>query len=367
MDLLCPACQQQLTIPDDFAGQPAKCPQCGHTFTAPALSPMPAAYTPPAPPPPAPAPAPQPQPLEPSVPSLPNIELPAPAVPAPVPAAPAATPAPAVTPPSGSVPAPAPLAPTPEPPPADYTRRWSIWIGPNFWCWVAVAAAVLVFVLSFFPWVGYFPGGEGVRTQSAWQAAFGAQTVDKELGEMLKDKPLFKGNPLFDTPADDKEKPKSPGPGANGLLIVYVLLLIPLLLLTGAVAVWNVLPRELPPAVQKLKPWRWGIVAGVALLALLLLTLQMVTGFTLESSLQTTADQVLKPDLKQQDAKQPAPGSKEARALRVMRGLVLSPLQRTGALRAASSLHLLLFVSALIMFWLERRGNKPHPRIDVLS
>ncbi len=366
MDLLCPACQQKLTIPDDFAGQPAKCPQCGHTFTAPTLPPMPGAYTPPAAPP-----APPPAPFVPSpqsaAPPPPSPEPQTAAVPAPAPAAPPVT---AVTPVTVPPPAPAPTAPplapapAPEPPPQDYTRRWTIWIGPNFWCWVAVAAALLVVVLSFFPWVGYFPGGMGTHTQSAWQAAFGGESVDKDLAEFIEKK-----NPLFERPADDK---KSPGPGANGLLIVYVLLLIPVLLVTGAVAVWSVLPRELPPAVQQLKPWRWGIVAALALVALLFLVLQMVTGFTLERSLQDRADRAeseMKKDFQEgKEGKQPlAPGSKEGRALRMLRGLLLSPLQRTGALRAASSLHLLLVLSAVIMFWLERRGNKPRPRIDVLS
>jgi hypothetical protein len=242
-------------------------------------------------------------------------------------------------------------SPVPEAPPGDYRHRGTLWIGPNFWRWAAVAAAFFVVVLSFFPWLGYYPGGVPVRTQSAWQAAFGGESVDADLAKKV---------PLFDAPAKDKG---SPGPGSNGLLIVYVLLLFPLLLLTAAVAVWDLMPLpQLPAAVQGLRPWRWLIVTGLALLALLFLVVQMLAGFSLESTVQARVESAM--PLTPKDGKTLPP--KEARERRMERGLLVEPLRRTGALRGASSLNMLLLVSALVMFWLERRGARPHPRIDVL-
>src|SRR5207244_222603 len=55
MNLLCPNCQQQLSVQEQFAGQLMKCPLCGNNFTVPAL---PQAAAAPAPGGPAPAAAP---------------------------------------------------------------------------------------------------------------------------------------------------------------------------------------------------------------------------------------------------------------------------------------------------------------------
>ena len=74
MELLCPSCQQKLTIPDHFAGQMAKCPMCNHTFTAPELPATPAAAFVPAPSSPTPLPG------APVVTPAPVIANPAPAV-----------------------------------------------------------------------------------------------------------------------------------------------------------------------------------------------------------------------------------------------------------------------------------------------
>src|SRR6516225_5171125 len=56
MELMCPHCQQKLTIPDQYAGQLMRCPLCNGTFTAPALSapPPPVFSMTPEPPPPSP-------------------------------------------------------------------------------------------------------------------------------------------------------------------------------------------------------------------------------------------------------------------------------------------------------------------------
>ena len=37
MNLLCPNCQKPLTVPEQYAGQPMRCPLCAGTFTVPAL------------------------------------------------------------------------------------------------------------------------------------------------------------------------------------------------------------------------------------------------------------------------------------------------------------------------------------------
>ncbi len=37
MNLLCPACQKMITVPDQYAGQTMKCPLCSQLFPAPVL------------------------------------------------------------------------------------------------------------------------------------------------------------------------------------------------------------------------------------------------------------------------------------------------------------------------------------------
>src|SRR5258707_13195907 len=51
MKLICPSCQKELTVPDQYAGQVMKCPLCAGNFTAPTL---PQAGAAPQPAPPAP-------------------------------------------------------------------------------------------------------------------------------------------------------------------------------------------------------------------------------------------------------------------------------------------------------------------------
>jgi hypothetical protein len=367
MELLCPSCQRKLTIPDHFAGQMAKCPMCNNTFTAPELPATPAAAFEPAPFPPTP-------PAAPVVTPAPDISPTPPALPAPLLSPPpAVTPAPGpvdghrraspppplpglvpgeIAPPAVSMPLPAaPAAGAPAPTPGDYAHRLSVHVNPHVLQWLAVVAVLTVFLLSFFPWVGRYPGGVPFVTQSAWQAAFGAESGPDEEAKKLEKK-----LPAAMRPAGGGANEVSPG--ANGPMIVYVLLLVPALLLTVAAAVWQLLP--LPGALQRLRPWRWAFVAGVALLALVLLVLQEVSGFKLENRVTTEADSAEK------KAATGGASPAETRRLALDRGLRLSQLHRTAALGWATGLNALAVVCAVLVFWAERRGARPLPRVDVL-
>jgi hypothetical protein len=239
----------------------------------------------------------------------------------------------------------------PAPLPGDYTHRWSVHVNPHVLPWVAVAAVLGVFVLSFFPWVGRYPGGVPFVTQSAWQAAFGTESVDEEAKKLKK---LPSAMRLTGSAANEA------GPAASGIMIAYVLLLLPTLLLTVAAAVWPLLPLPLARALQRLRPWRWGLVTASALLALVLLVVQEASGFSLENRVAAEADRsATKPP-----ATTTAPA--EARQQALDRGLRLSQLRRTAALGWATGLNALALVCALLVFWVERRGARPLPRLDVL-
>src|SRR5947209_7552603 len=119
MNLLCPNCQKPLTVPEQYAGQPMRCPLCQGTFTVPA---------PPAPPPP----------LDFGLPPGPSSVTGAPPPPS--------GPPPTYTEDHPSFPA----APTPE----GYQRKYTVWFSPRVLQYVAPVALFLVFVLTFFAWTG---------------------------------------------------------------------------------------------------------------------------------------------------------------------------------------------------------------------
>jgi hypothetical protein len=215
MDFRCPTCNKDLTVPDEYAGQLMKCPLCSNVFQAPALPP-PATYglapqqPPTSPPPPPTASAPSPPPIS-EQPKPPKTKEPP--------------------------------VPPPPPPPGDYTHRRSLWIHPRIVPFVAPVAHFLVFVLTFFPWLTFYPDPPSDKSESwmAWGAAF----------------------------------------GGNWVLIPFVflaLLALPLLaLLTGIRLMSHMV--KIPPGLQQIWPWRSAVVAFVVFLALFFLALQVFTGF----------------------------------------------------------------------------------------
>src|SRR5439155_1505119 len=123
------------------------CPLCNNTFTvpplpdAPSLAPSPPPSPPPAPPPPPAAGAAEVYPLaDEHSPPLPTLT----AEPPPVPVR---TPAP----------------PPPPPVVGDYTKTRSIVISPRVVPWIAPIALVVLFLLTFFPWLG-----RGESSLNAW-------------------------------------------------------------------------------------------------------------------------------------------------------------------------------------------------------
>jgi hypothetical protein len=235
-------------------------------------------------------------------------------------------------------------------PAGDYRHKRTVWLSPHVLPWVAAVAILAVFVLSFFSWVGLYPGGVGVLTQSGWQAGFGSYSLDSD----VKDAEAMASRVL------GAEGGKTEGPGASGLLILYLLLLIPALLLTIGAAVWPLLPLKLPPAVERLRPWRWGIAGGVSLLAFFLLLVAMLTGLGLENKVHATAEKAVAAEEKA--ATTPA----AVKMVAIQRGERLASLRRTAAVCWVAWLHGIAALSALAVFWLERRGARPHPRIDLL-
>src|SRR5262245_5850915 len=130
-----------LQVPEQYAGQQMRCPLCNSTFTVPPLPDAPSLA-----PPPAPAPG--------AAEVYPLADDHNPLAPPP---------------PSSAPPLSAPArAPAPPPVVGDYTKLRSIVISPRVVPWIAPIALLVLFVLTFFPWVS---GGYG-GSLNAWNLGF---------------------------------------------------------------------------------------------------------------------------------------------------------------------------------------------------
>jgi hypothetical protein len=329
MELLCPNCQKTLTVPDQYAGQLMKCPLCSGTFTTPSLAPTgaPAFMPPPAPPPP---------------PRANDFDV------EPVGRGAKSTAAPASPP---RVETSAPVTPASMSAPGDYRHRYHLRLSPRVLPWVVVVALVLVFVLTFFAWVGFYPGGVHVISQSGWQAAFGSYSVDPDLE---KQSPVGK---------DAKDRIEL---GASILLIFFLLLVLLGLLVAAVAAAMGMLTLRVPPWLEQLRPWRWAIASGVLLLAFLFLCLQLLSGFGLPNKMREQAEKEHAAQVKLL-VEQTTPNRATAtKALEIAQGTVAAFLSRTTALWLVFWLTFIALVCAAATFWLGRRTNLPPPRIDVM-
>jgi hypothetical protein len=178
-----------------------------------------------------------------------------------------------VTPPPGYEPVVAPastLPPPPDPPPGFVPPRPLGEVvpapaaGPDGWAgWLPAAALTAALVVSFLPWVGSFPGGVRVYTQTPWQAAVGTFTT-----AILPDG-------LTGDEAELRQAVRT-----NWWLLPY-LPLLPLAVL----AAWAAVAVPDPPArLARVWPHRHRLVAAVAVVLAGLVLVQNWQGFGLETA-----------------------------------------------------------------------------------
>jgi hypothetical protein len=335
MNLLCPNCQNPVTVDEQFAGQLMKCPLCNQNFTVPALPQAAGA---------AHDTAPHPESGE-AHPEVYGVQPEA----HPAPPSPQAFTGPAAAAPPASVttgPAPAPAAPARD----GYRRTASVVLSPRVLPWVAAGSLFLVFILLFFPWVGRFPGGHAVYTQSGWGAAFGSYSLD----EVYENKAKL---PLVHLPPGE-------GPGFSVMLFFFLLFFLAALALAVAAAALPHLHNvKLPPAAERLLPWRWALAAGVTLVALLFLLSQFLTGFRLEQ--QTHAQVAKAMEGYSANAKTP----EERMVVEIVEGELLGAqaLRRTFYLRLSLVLLVVTVLAAGGTHWLLQRGEgRPLPRMELM-
>ncbi len=143
MKQVCPSCLKSVDVPESAAGTDYPCLVCGSKI------PVPANYTP-------------------------SVAAPAPADRPPPP--------PGLAPPAKDAP------PAPPPEPGD-DREVGIAITPGIVEWVPAFGFTLLFLLTFFSWVGAYPGGHRLFTQNAWESLAASHTpniVPAELEDIEK-------------------------------------------------------------------------------------------------------------------------------------------------------------------------------------
>jgi hypothetical protein len=373
MNLICPHCQKMLTVPDENAGQLTKCSHCEQTFLVPSLpqpvaggvledlpldiplAPLPpeaAATTPPS--------AAKEQPpmpeddggvyrvaAEPPWPAPGQSERREERVSASVrpPTAPAPRPPRVAAPPPKPAPAPPPPKAPPPPPPSGFEHIYVITLSPRVVQWIAPICLALVFLLLFFPWVGAYPAGHGVYTQSGFQAWWGTFSTDPVGEKVLK-----------------KDAAIREAISMNFFRVsLWLILILGGIALAAAPLVMSRFTIRLPAALEQLWPWRQALLGGITLLALVILLSLAWGGLGLERALEAPVHQQI-------DAQQTSGMTgEETQMMEIRRGAQLGELnlRRTVWLRWAVFFNLLALAGVGVEFWLERRGARLPPRAEL--
>lgn len=327
--LICPNCAKFVTVPDDAAGTTVPCPECKAPF------PVPARY-------------------DPVVSVPPAVYSVAPPVDTAPPPPVAATPPPPVAPPAppGFVPPQErPLPPAPVLP-AGYSHTVGVTLQANKLAWVPAVGLTLILLLTFFTWVGSYVGGHPVYAQTAWRALAGSPARNFQLEEFTRRQSGW--------PADVLNKVSSDW----GVMLPYLLALVAAAGIAWAERlVMTIDRRRLPKQlgfVGDVWPYRVPVLAGLATVAALLLFVQCARGFGLERAMR---DAVAEKYADERTKAAGNPAELEAIGYKADQELNRFNLERTVWLDLAVLLHVLVVLAMVGRAWLDRRGDRPPPRL----
>lgn len=312
MRLLCPHCTQAITIADSEAGKEIDCPLCKQRFAAPQL------FAPPAPYAVAPAPVVEPKPAVAMPPVVPEVAQTSPA--------PESTAAPK--------------------PPATPGSRRSCWLTvcPNVLAWIAPAALLVAFILSFFSWAGMYPAGYSAYTQNAWLALFASVSADPVAEDELK---------LL---TDIKDRLRT-----SWWLLPY----LPLLLL-GVAAAWagviaSRLKLKLPSVVQSFWQYRSAAIGVLSVLMLFFVMAQWSAGIGLQRAIHDRIEA------------EHATAKAEANTPEKMQRWEMKVAMQQGAYQVRTTIwlrlvvlsHAIAAIAIVLEAWMLLRGDRSPPRIGL--
>jgi hypothetical protein len=146
------------------------------------------------------------------------------------------------------------------------------------------------------------------------------------------------------------------------MLLYWPLFLLTLLVTVGC-ALLPVLQLKLPPNLDPVLQWRWGIVAVLNLVTLLVLIVHLLWGFSLEQSVYEW--KIAQPEV-QKLAKKENRDTVENKTLAALKGEAANLVQRTVWLKLCVLLQIIAIGAAALMMELERRGNRPVPHLDLV-
>jgi hypothetical protein len=219
---------------------------------------------------------------------------------------------------------------------------------------VPAGALFLIFILTFFTWVGSFPGGVGVYTQNAWQVFYGGSSVD----------PVYKEK-IFSDQFGDPFDEKHDTPSFSYLAFFYLFTLVPVMVAVIAITVANQLQLKLPPAIEKVWEWRYLAVGVLTAVPLFFLLLQSLASFPLEDKLNELA---VKKASSGRSSTKPTTDD-EIKKVEILDGKEIGALclHRTWARSLVVFLQLLTTACAFLAYWMDRRGpSRPAPRLEFL-
>ncbi len=231
-----------------------------------------------------------------------------------------------------------------------YTQACNVTLSPHVIDWIPVVCFTLILLLTFFSWVGIYPGGYKAYSQSPWLAVSGSISTDRFAEEVLKKEGDLK---LLTT--------------SNWILLVPYLIGV---LLTTALA-WadrfvtmahvQTLTGKLT-FLSQLWPHRFPLLAGLSIALLVLLLLQLQVGFGLEHAVKQMATEKFA-------GQREAAGTNSAALdkVTVKEGQEIGMYQPQGTyyLSLVVIAHIVVVLAAAARFWLYRRGTKPLPKLTM--
>jgi len=212
------------------------------------------------------------------------------------------------------------------------SRRVVRWFGP--------VGILLLFLLTFFNWVGAYPGGRAVYTQSAWQVMTGGFDAD------AKAEPVFlRGDELRNTS------------GFSFLMFLTLILLVLALPLALGDLVEEYVTVWIPDIIQRVWPYRLEVLAALAAAVFLLLSIQLLAGMGLENAAQSVAAQRATPA-----PETPDDGKREWQQAEELSRL---GVRRTGAVWLAYAASAFAVIGLAMDLGLARRGGRPEPAVEI--
>ena len=299
---VCPKCMNSVEVPESASGTDFACPQCGVPF------------------------------------AIPKVYSPAVSVPAMTSDRP--LPPPGFT-PSVVIP---PTLPTANAP--GELREVGFQLSPKTIAWIPIGLLTFAFILTFFTWIGAYPGGNRVFAQSPWDALFAGISPNNPPAEL-----------------ESTEKKLEELIHSNWLLLPYFVLLIGTLFI-GWVERFIQDPdvRTLPGPLAwlpKIWPQRFAFLTLLTVVLFLLVTWTSIRGFGLETAIREMATQTHADEIAAADTAT----KKVAAQVKFGQTIGKFALQSTTFHILAIASHFFAVIFMLVRVWLNRRGAKPVPQL----